>query len=306
MPLQLKQTAALRGTTLLTLSCLCFFLLTSSQCEPQATKKNAATAAADSLPYNLSNPSLTINLVSEDLKEISGLSPTDAPGVFLAIADERGEIFFIDGQGGGAIFSRVLFREKGDFEGVEMVGQKMYALKSDGDVFEISNWKSDNLYVRSFDTPLRKLDDVEGLGYDPARKSLLLACKGDPERDTLRGIFAFSLEKNEMSPQPLYTIDPQEVNRRVNYDSDDKDDRFFSPSGIAVHPKTQEVYVVSTALKRLVVLNPETGKIRLAVRLDKKVLPQPEGISFDAEGNLYLSSEGKKGEGLLLRFDFRK
>ena len=289
-----------------TLSCLCFFFLSSSQCQPTETKKPVAGVSSDSLPYNLSAPSLTINLVSADLQEISGLSPTDEPGVFLAIADERGEIFFIDGSGGGAIHTRVLFRDKGDFEGVEKVDKKIYALKSDGDIFEISKWKNGSPDVQAFDTPLRKMDDVEGLGYDAARKSLLVACKGDPERDTLRGIFAFSLEKNEMLPQPVYIIDPQEVNRWVPYGSEDKDDRFFSPSGIAVHPKTQDVYVVSTALKRLVVLNHETGKISLAIRLDKKVLPQPEGIAFDAEGNLYLSSEGKKGEGLLLKFDFKK
>ena len=307
MPFQLKKIALLRGTTLITLSCLCFFLLPSSQCQQDAaSSKTPRVLATDTLPYQINSPSLTINLVSEDLREISGLSPTEEAGVFLAIADERGEIFFIDGSGGGAIYSRILFRDKGDFEGVEKVDKKIYALKSDGDIFEISKWKNSPPYVQVFDTPLRKQDDVEGLGYDPARKSLLLACKGDPERDTLRGIFAFSIEKNEMTPQPLYTIDPLEVNRLVPYDSDDKNDRFFSPSGIAVHPKTQDVYVISTALKRLLVLNHETGKIRCAIRLDKKVVPQPEGIAFDAEGNLYLSSEGKKGEGLLLRFDFRK
>jgi len=66
------------------------------------------------------------------------------------------------------------------------------------------------------------------------------------------------------------------------------------------------VYVLSSALKRLVVLNYNDGTIRYAVRLDKKILPQPEGISFDQEGNLYLSSEGKKGEGQVLRFDVQK
>ncbi|MCC7244226.1 MAG: SdiA-regulated domain-containing protein, partial [Saprospiraceae bacterium] len=81
---------------------------------------------------------------------------------------------------------------------------------------------------------------------------------------------------------------------------------FFSPSGIAIHPKTGEIFVISTAKKRLVVLDYTTGQIRFAVRLDKKVMPQPEGISFDAAGNLLISSEGKKGEGLLLKFNYRK
>jgi uncharacterized protein YjiK len=68
---------------------------------------------------------------------------------------------------------------------------------------------------------------------------------------------------------------------------------------------TGDVYVISSALKRLIVLDYTTGAIRYAVRLNKKLLPQPEGIAFDAEGNLHLSSEGKKGEGLVFKFDYK-
>ncbi len=298
-----------RGTILYFASCLCIFLLSNAQCQQESPRKQtnatATGSAGDTLPYNFEAPSLTINLVSEDLQEISGLSPTDEPGVFLAIADERGEIFFIDGNGGGAISTRVLFREKGDFEGVERVDKKLYAVKSNGDVFEISKWKNGLPEVKECHTFLHKEDDVEGLGYDPVRKSLLLACKGDPERDTVRRIFTFNLETRQLDSIPAYTINPLEVNKWVTYDSDDKKNRFFSPSGIAVHPKTKDVFVISTALKRLVALDHTTGKIRYAIRLNKDLLPQPEGIAFDQQGNLFLSSEGKKGEGILLRFDYR-
>lgn len=310
MPFQLKLKQQPQRNPMFALSavCICLVLLQSAQCQQDTPKtgtvQSVAVAHSDTLPYDLENPSLTINLVSESLQEISGLSPTEEPGVFLAIADERGEVFFIDGSGGGAIYTRVLFRDKGDFEGVEKVDKKIYALKSNGDVYEISKWKNGNPDVQVYDTPLRKEDDLEGLGYDPVRKSLLLACKGDPERDTLRGIFAFSLDKKELSAAPVYTINPLEVNQLVPYNSEDKK-RFFSPSGVAVHPKTQDIYITSTALKRLVVLDHTTGKIQYAVRLDKQLLPQPEGISFDPEGNLYLSSEGKKGEGMLLKFNYR-
>jgi uncharacterized protein YjiK len=46
--------------------------------------------------------------------------------------------------------------------------------------------------------------------------------------------------------------------------------------------------------------------VKFAQRLDKKILPQPEGISFDPKGNLLLSSEGKQGGGLILKFDFKQ
>lgn len=257
----------------------------------------------DSIPYNMEEPSVIINLVSEELKEISGLSPTDEPGIYCAIADERGEIFFVDGNGGGTILRRVLFREKGDFEGVEKVKKCLYAVKSDGDVYEITHWKSGQPKYTVYKTPLHKSDDVEGLGYDARRNALLLACKGDPDSSYRRSVYAFDLRSKQLSQAPVFTIDPLEVNRQIPYSDADKP-HFFSPSGVAVHPITGDVYVISSALKRMVVLDYTTGAMRFAVRLDKKLLPQPEGISFDPEGNLYLSSEGKKGEGLLLRFDY--
>lgn len=258
----------------------------------------------DSLPYDLKNPSLTINLVSEELKEISGLSQADSPGVYLAIADERGEVFFIDGNGGGAVFRRVLFRDKGDFESVEMVGKTIWAAKSGGDLFEITDWKKSPPNVEQYKTPLTKTDDVEGLAYDPWRKALLLACKSNPDSLYPRAIYVFNLKTKKLDNAPAYSIHPEDVNRLVPYGETEKHD-FFSPSGLAVHPFTGDLYVISTALKRLVVLDYKTGKVKFAQRLDKKILPQPEGISFDPAGNLLLSSEGKQGEGMLLKFDFK-
>lgn len=258
----------------------------------------------DSLPYRLAAPSLVINLVSGDLQEISGLSPTDEPGVFCAVSDEKGEILFIDGAGGGAILRRILFREKGDFEGVERAGKCLYALKSDGDLFEIAHWQQGQPKVTVYKTPLTKADDVEGLGYDARRHALLLACKGNPDSSAPRRVYAFDLQTYQLDTAPVYTVNPLEVNELIPYGTDDKP-HFFSPSGIAVHPLTGDIYILSSALKRLVVLDYGTGAIRYAARLDKKMLPQPEGIGFDPAGNLFIGSEGKKGEGLLLRFDFQ-
>ena len=260
------------------------------------------SAPVDSFPYRLDQPSAAILFEAEALREVSGLSPTDVSGVFLAMNDEEGVFYFVDIKKGGTVVDKVSFREKGDFEGVEMVGQCLYAAKSNGTIFEVGCWQKNHPAIESYNTPLAKTDDVEGLCYDPSRKALLLACKGDPQTDTLRQIWAFDLQTKELGKKPVYSLDPKAVNRLVGYGPEEKPD-FFSPSGIAIHPQTKDIYLISTALKRLVVLDPATGAIRYALHLDKKLLPQPEGISFDTEGNLYISSEGKKEAGRLLRFD---
>jgi uncharacterized protein YjiK len=131
-----------------------------------------------------------------------------------------------------------------------------------------------------------------------------LACKGEPDSSYLRRVFAFDLKSKTLSKQPVYTINPLAINQLLPNGPEDKSN-FFSPSGIAIHPITGDVYVISTAKKRLIALDYASGKIRYVVRLDKKILPQPEGIAFDENGNLLLSSEGKKGEGLVLQFDFK-
>ncbi len=286
---------------------LCLLLLQHADCKLQdASKSGPKPGSALAMPYDLENPSLIINLVSEDLREISGLSAADTTGRFCAISDERGEVFFIEGNAGGKIKKRVLFRDKGDFEGIEMVGKTLYAVKSDGKLFEMNAWRNPStMTVEIFETPLKKEDDIEGLGYDTRKNELLLAAKGDPAQDTIRLVWGFNLKTKQLSKTPVYHIDPKQVNELVPYNQEEKQ-HFFSPSGIAVHPKTKDIYLISTALKRMVVLNAADGTIRFAARLDKNLLPQPEGIAFDETGNLYLSSEGKKKEGLMLKFNYQK
>ncbi|MCB0535238.1 MAG: SdiA-regulated domain-containing protein [Lewinellaceae bacterium] len=264
------------------------------------------TGQPDTIPYRLDEPSLIVNLGYPGLKEISGLSPSGEPGLFCAISDEKGEVLFIDITGGGAIKRRVLFRDKGDFEGVEKVDDCLYAIKSDGDLYMVRKWKHGKPKSKKYKTGLKKADDVEGLGFDNRRNALLVACKGNPDSSAPRLIFAFDLKTKLLNPKPVYSIDPLEVNKAVPYDDDDKK-HFFSASGVAIHPFSGDVYVISTALKRLIVLDYKTGKMLAAARLNKKMLPQPEGIAFDQDGNLFISSEAKKGEdAMLLRFDYQK
>lgn len=257
-------------------------------------------SGSGSIPYNLDNPVLALSLEEEALREISGLSPAASPGQFVAIADERGELFFLDTS--GAVTKRVLFRDKGDFEGVEMVGNTIWAVKSDGKIFGISNWQGEVPSVEEYKTELSKSDDIEGLCYDPNRNALLLAAKGDPDSTYSRNVYAFSLATKQLDARPVYSVEPSQVNGLVPYGESEKHDS-FSPSGIAVNPVTGDIYLISSALKRLIVLDGKSGKIIFARRIDKKRIPQPEGIAFDAKGNLYISSEGKGENGLLFRFD---
>ncbi len=251
-------------------------------------------------PYVLDSPDTVLSLPYAELREISGLSTTAQAGVLCAVSDERGEAFFLDATS-GAILRRVFFREKGDFEGVEVIGHRLYVVRSNGQVYEIEHWQRRKPRILCHETFLTKTEDVEGLGYDARRNALLLACKGIPDSAHERRVYAFDLYHKQLLDTPIYRIAPREVNLWVPYEEVEKQN-FFSPSGIAVHPQSGDVYVLSTSLKRLVVLDYATGDIRYVTRLDRKTMPQPEGIAFAPDGTMFVASEGKKGDGVILRF----
>jgi secreted PhoX family phosphatase len=56
--------------------------------------------------------------------------------------------------------------------------------------------------------------------------------------------------------------------------------------------------------KTLFVLSKE-GKLKHIEKLEKEILPQPEGITFDADGTLYIASEGRDGAARLCIFKLK-
>jgi uncharacterized protein YjiK len=75
----------------------------------------------------------------------------------------------------------------------------------------------------------------------------------------------------------------------------------FSPSGIAIHPNTELVYILSSVGKLLVILTPN-GSIHHIEKLNKEIHKQPEGICFEKDGTLWISTEGKGGTAKIFEF----
>jgi len=131
-------------------------------------------------------------------------------------------------------------------------------------------------------------------------------------------VYRFDLHTKTTSKTPALIIDIEDLKNSRGYSSGMKwfsrligmlDPRKrevdFRPSGIAVHPKTKDFYLISSADKMLIVLNRE-GDIVAVEKLNEKIFKQPEGICFDPEGDLFISNEKNGGRANIVRFDYKQ
>lgn len=269
----------------------------------------AAINPVPPFPYDLEKPNVGFDLPDE-IKEVSGLSLTSDGKMLAAVNDEMGIIFLLDKKT-GALVSKVEFREAGDYEGVEIVGDDAWVSKSNGTLYQVKNFMQPNPEVQSYKSFLNKENDVEGLAYDPKNNRLLIGCKGKAvnysENAPQKAIYAFDLKTETVSEKPAFlltlsnlegfmkTCGDKDMDKMKEHVCDPSEtDLKFSPSGIAIHPKTGYVYVTSARGNTLLVLDTK-GEIVYLKRLKKSVHGQPEGICFDTDGTLFISNEGVDG-----------
>ena len=282
------------------------FLLLLASCE---VASETYQQSLSNFPYDLKNPDLKVKL-DKDLTETSALSLSPNEELLLTLNDEEGKLFYIRKKD-GKIEKEVDFGKKGDYEGVELVNGLIYIIESKGDIHEIGieeeEKKSDELYK----TFLKTEDDIEGLGYDAEQNQLLLACKSCRKRyDDERVIYGFDLATKELKEKPVRRIHKDSMRQFLRQHTNINSmihkmlAKSFAPSAIAIHPITRDWYVLSSVGKMLVVLD-TNGSIKYIEKLSPKLVKQPEGLCFDTNGTLYMTSEGDGSKGRMLRYDFK-
>lgn len=292
------------------ISSLFTFGFASGQTESLHPKHIDTTSIASdfNFGYDLENPDLVLEM-PDKLKEISGIGLATDGKNLVAVQDENGIIFTLDKKT-GAIVSEVEFWKDGDYEGAEMVDNATYIVKSTGTIYKVTDAGSAEQKVEKFNFFLDKDNDVEGLCLDASRKCLLLACKakaghGD-HYNRKKGIYAFHLDRLTIDSIPVFTFSMDDIltyletkpkinrlDKIIEFFDPSSDELPFSPSGIAIHPITGDIYI-SSAVGKLLLITDKNGKVLHIEKLRKSIHPQPEGICFDSNGDLYIANEGKK------------
>jgi uncharacterized protein YjiK len=264
--------------------------------------------------YNFSAEPDRVFKLSNKLKEISGLA-MDKNNRLFGHEDESSKIYQIDHSSGKIVKSFTVGKKtiKKDFEGLAIASDLFYLVTSSGDIYEFGEGDDDeHVKYDKFKTFLQAKNDVEGLCYDKASESLLLACKGDPGKDYkgYKTVYSFSLINKKLSEQPVLKVDLSIIEKQMEKGFSKKLADFFqiseggfAPSGIEIHPKSGTYYILS-ANGRLILELSRNNEILGISMLNKKNHPQPEGIAFSVTNELIIADEGGNGKALLTVYTY--
>ena len=289
-----------------------FYLFILSSCRNSIKKQNTLSDKIEntdsvskgkiSFNYDLKNPTHRWVLPSE-LVEVSGNTWIDKNHLIL-IEDLSPNLYYVKFDDKTATLEKTVpfaetEKDKVDIEDVTIVDNIVYALWSHGALFKITDWQN-KPEVEKIKTGLSKDNNTEGLCFDPVTRQLLIACKDNPGTgvDSAKAVYSFNIEKSQLSEKPFMVIHPKD------FKSITGDDLSFNPSAIAVHPITHDIYILTTRDNKGLAVFTYDGVLKSYQSIDKELMQQPEGICFNPQGKLIISSEGKKGDpGNLFEFD---
>ncbi len=238
------------------------------------------------------------------LHEISGISfLNELTDSICAIEDEDGKLFYFTL--GSTEIKHSKFAKKGDFEDVAVLKNKTVAvLRSDGSVFLFASAEIGKEKIDSVQQYLNILPEGEYEGLTAEDGKLYALCKNCMIDDQKREISLYTLAQDSnkiLAVTGSMKIDLSAIKKENKESGKGK----FHPSCIAKNPLTHEWYIISSVNKLLLVLD-EQWKIIASFPLNPSMFKQPEGIAFNAKGDLYISNEGAEGTANVLVFRYHK
>jgi len=256
----------------------------------------------NSFPYLLrADESYTL---PNNLAEISGITfLKDQPSYIFAIQDEDGLLFGYDLLKKQIVLT-TSFAAKGDYEELTTDDQYFYVLKSNGHVYSFPVEQASASGKVIVNKGLVPKGEYESMAFDRASGSLFLLCKVckiDKKGEAVSGYILKIGEGGRLSNGGEFSL---QINALFALDKRIK--KTFKPSAMARRESTGEWYILSSIDQALVITD-DAFQPKEVIHLPRKAFEQPEGIAFDKDDNLYISSEaGRQKHGMIYKFNVIK
>lgn len=229
-------------------------------------------------------------VLNDKLLEISGIVSLDGNS-FAGVNDEDGQLFFFNATNDSVVGYR--FKGKGDYEDLARIKDTYYVLESDGNIIEIPS-----PYTTHETYKFKEKDmEFESLVYYQKAGKLVLITKDQKKAKSITA-FSFDLTTKNFDPEPFFKISLKEVYEKLaNFNAECK------PSAAAINPVNNELYIIASVGKVLLECT-QQGKLIKIYKMNPTHFPQPEGITFATNGDMYISNEGADGKATILKFPY--
>jgi hypothetical protein len=258
-------------------------------------------AAQSPAGYNLAAP-VTYKMPMS-LTEISGLTfyKGDAKTVF-AHEDETGHVYYF--ALGSTDVKDVKFGKHGDYEDIAICKEQVIMLQSDGTlfVFPYGEIKTGNVTHLKTNAGLLPKGEYEGMYADEKTGTLYVICKNCKEDKKEQRTSGYTLK---LGANGAITLAGNFSVATDAIDLGGKKKGKFQPSALAKNQLTNEWYILAS-INKLLVVTDANFKVKQSYKLNSSLFPQPEGMAFDGQNNLYISNEGGMGSGTILKFTYKK
>ncbi|MBP6334373.1 MAG: SdiA-regulated domain-containing protein [Bacteroidia bacterium] len=253
--------------------------------------------AQDSFKYDLNKPYLKHTLPAI-LNEVSGLTDYDSDHI-ACVQDELGTVFIYNFRT-GKMTSKHNFDGAGDFEGLTYTRKALYILRSDGRLTEWTGFPAKGT-LKHYQLPLLTANN-EGLCFDEPNNRILIAAKSKPVKasdKSSRFIYAFDLTTKKLSEDPLYNLNTDHLGAKAEAFSIKNNAKTpkgkakpfnFRPSSLAVHPVSDNIYIISAVDRLMIVIN-RKGDIVQMEALSQSLFLKAEGITFLKDGTMIITNE---------------
>lgn len=227
-------------------------------------------------------------IMPAELREISGLTMMPN-GHVLAHDDEIGRIYELDPKSGIIVRRFALDGPPhGDFEGITLVGDDIYLVQSDGQLFKFRlTADGEEAPYQRYDTHLGRECEFEGVAYEADSAWLVLPCKKVATKRLKHDLvfYRLTLPISDSSRLSVLTIPMADVVGSNGW-------KEVSPSDIAIDPVTGNYVIVAAQERALIVITP-TGQV-----VRSEPLPpgheQAEGVAVTPDGVLIVSDEATR------------
>ncbi|MGN7821623.1 hypothetical protein ACTJJB_15935 [Chitinophaga sp. 22536] len=240
--------------------------------------------------------------VRESMQEISGIEAFPDETNMIAINDEEGRVYQINVHTTKA-YPSWKFAKHGDYEDICRTDSGWFVLKSNGSLYEVHGLFSDSASSTHHKFPKEGKREFETTYFDSARNAIVLVTKNAPDdkKEGMTSAYRFDLATRTFDTVPIYRLDNAEIAKLAGTDM-----RFFKPSAAAIHPIEKRLYIVAS-VNGLLVITDLQGHVQEAYNLKHRLFLQPEGLTFAANGDLYISNEGGyDGTANILKFTYQR